>query len=259
VAAVSTLLHGNSLGTSEGGIAFCAVTLVETTDGNGDPYRIVVDPGSSGRRTALRAALGRRGLDRRDVHAVLLTHAHWDHMENLDEFPQATVFAHADELAYVAAPHDDDMATTGWTKAVLDAYDVRPIGIGDEVGRDVVVLDGRGHSAGTVAVSVTTDDGVAVITGDAIQDAVVAQHGRNALVFWDEEQAARSIARILAAADIVYPGHDRAFRRSASGAFEYVEDYRLTLTAPGRELELLDTRVDDRFAPLVLEPPRGRP
>jgi N-acyl homoserine lactone hydrolase len=254
MATVSTLLHGNSLDTTEGGIAFCAVTLIETTDGSGKPYRLIVDPGSSGRRSALATALRRRDLTANDVDAVVLTHAHWDHMENLDEFPRATIWAHPDEIAYVAAPHSHDTATPRWTHAVLAAYNVRPAGVGDELADGVVVLDGRGHSAGTIAVSVTTDSGVAVIAGDVIQNAVADQRRLNPLVFWNAEQAAMSITRILDAADVIYPGHDRAFRHSTSGAIEYVENYTLTLTGPSRDLASLKIETDDGFDPLVFEP-----
>ena len=254
MAIVHTLLHGNSLDSNEGGIAFCAVLLVESVDATGRAYRIVVDPGAAGRRTALRAALVAVGLHGKDIDAVVLTHAHWDHFENLDEFPQAAIWAHSDELAYVCAPHRDDFATPRWTNAVLDAYDVQAVDDGTELATDVTILGSPGHSAGTIAVSVTTPDGVAVIAGDAIQNVTAAQRRQNPLVFWDDAQASNSIERIVEVADVIYPGHDRAFRLSSSGAVEYTEQYTLRLTGPARDLALTTTRADEAPTRGIFEP-----
>ena len=73
-------------------------------------------------------------------------------------------------------------------------------------------------------------DGVAVIAGDAIQNSTVAVQRRNALVFWDDMLASRTISKLLEIADIIYPGHDQAFRIDAGNKAEYVQEFRLTLT-----------------------------
>ncbi|MBO0852035.1 MAG: hypothetical protein J2P20_21420, partial [Pseudonocardia sp.] len=94
----------------------------------------------------------------------------------------------------------------------------------------VEVVDAPGHSAGTIAVKVDTEDGVAVITGDSIQNSTVARERRNALVFWSDELATRTIDKLVTLADVIYPGHDQAFRIDARGNVEYVHDFQLTLT-----------------------------
>ena len=251
MALVRTLLHGNSLDSNEGGIAFCAVLLVESVDAAGRPYRIVVDPGASGRKKALRAALSAVELRGEDIDLVVLTHAHWDHMQNLDEFPHARIAIHPDELAYIRAPHSGDFATAGWTSAVLDTYDVQRVQDGTVLAADVAIIGSAGHSAGSIAVSAATPDGVAIIAGDAIQNAVAAQERQNPLVFWDTAQATASIGRLVEAGDVIYPGHDRSFRLSPSGAIEYTEHYTLGLTGPSRDLALATLVADDA-------PARGR-
>ena len=53
--------------------------------------------------------------------------------------------------------------------------------------------------------------------------------GRSPLVFWNETEASESIAKIVSAADVLYPGHDRPFRL-VDGAIEYTIPFQLTLT-----------------------------
>ena len=71
------------------------------------------------------------------------------------------------------------------------------------------IVDAPGHSAGSMAVAAATADGVAVIAGDAIQNSTVAVQRRNALVFWDDMLASRTISKLLEIADIIYPGQTR--------------------------------------------------
>ena len=52
---VETILDGYRLGSDQGSIAFCAVTLVQGIDDQGTLRRILVDTGHTGRRPALDA------------------------------------------------------------------------------------------------------------------------------------------------------------------------------------------------------------
>ena len=91
-----------------------------------------------------------------------------------------------------------------------------------------------------------------MIAGDAVQGGQVARHRRNALVFWDAALADHSVQRIVDLADVIYPGHDRAFRLDAAGQPEYLHDFELTLTGvtagqPGLDL------VDPPFQPVIMQ------
>jgi N-acyl homoserine lactone hydrolase len=251
---VQTLLQGSLLTTNQGEIAFCAVTLVEGPDAEGRTRRIVVDTGSSGRLGALTEALSRRGLTGSDIDTVVLTHAHWDHMQLLDPFDRAVFRVHPAELDYIRHPHAGDFATPRWTRAVLDRYDVREVTGDTELIPGVRIVEAPGHSAGTIAVAVDTPDGLAVVTGDAVQSVEVATARRNALVFWDEELANRSVARLVELADVLHPGHDRAFRLSASGAAEYVQDFDLTVTGLSASTPGLRFAPSPPFAPTISVP-----
>lgn len=251
---IQTLLQGSSLNTSQGGIAFCAVNLIEGPDASGGLRRVVVDTGSAGRVQALAQELSRRGLTGSDIDAVVLTHAHWDHMQNLDLFSRAAFFLHPAELDYIADPHPHDHATPRWTRAVLDRYDIRTVVEGSELMSGVEVLAVPGHSAGTIALKVSTADGTAVITGDSVQSGLVAQRRRNPLVFWDVEQADRAIGRVIGLAEVIYPGHDRAFRMSTAGALEYLQEFELTVTGPTGELAGMSLQPDPGFKPQAYLP-----
>src|ERR1700722_5395330 len=192
---VETVLDGYRLGSNQGAIAFCSVTLIEGLDAHGTLRRILVDTGHTGRRPALDAALSQRGLTRDSIDIVVCTHAHWDHIENLDIFTRAEVIMHPDERRYVRRPHPNDFACPDWMEAVIERYEdrIRVAGEGTALLPGVEIVSAPGHSAGTIAVAVATRDGIAVIAGDSIQNATVAREGRNALVFWNNEQATKSI------------------------------------------------------------------
>lgn len=251
---VDTLLEGYRLGTDQGSVAFCAINLIEGLDENGALKRIVVDTGHVGRRTDLDAALAQRGLGREDIDTVVCTHAHWDHIENLDIFTRAEVVLHTNERRYARRPHRNDFACPEWIGSVIDRYAdrIREVEEGVRLLPGVEVVDAPGHSAGTIAISVATDDGTAVVTGDSVQNSTVARERRNALVFWNDQLAARTIDKLVTIADVIYPGHDLPFRIASDGKVEYVHDFHLTLTGVSADQEGLEFRTDREFSQVIM-------
>lgn len=256
-AKVDTLLHGYQVESTVGDIAFCGVNLVEAPDGKGGVRRVVVDTGHFGRGVVLRQALAERGLSASDIDVLLLTHAHWDHVQGLQYFDNAVIMTHPRELDYISNPHGEDYATPAWTKAMLDQYDIRHATEGTELAPGVRVVEVPGHSPGTIAVAADTAQGTAVITGDSIQNALVAQHRRNALVFWNEAQANASVERIVDMADVIYPGHDQPFRIDAHNNVEYVAEFSFGLRRVTRDMPGLTFDLQPELKPLVLEAPEG--
>jgi len=117
---VEVLLQGYSLDTNVGLAGFCTVTLVEGVDANGEHKRLLFDPAHVGRRVVLYDALARRGLGPRDIDAVVLSHSHWDHIQNIDVFSHAPILIHPYERRYSLEPHVNDWATPAWTGAILE-------------------------------------------------------------------------------------------------------------------------------------------
>ncbi|WP_240139888.1 MBL fold metallo-hydrolase [Streptomyces sp. MUM 178J] len=227
---VDILLPGYAIDTDQGYPAFCGVFLIRGRAGTGERRNILVDAAHVGRRPFLWEALASHGLAAPDIDTVVLTHAHWDHVQNIDLFPHATLLIHAAERRYAHTPHANDWATPSWTGLLLEQLPIREVRDGHEVIPGVHILALPGHSPGSVGVVVETDAGRSVITGDALHFAQVARTRRNPLVFWDVEQAVRSIDRVVDLADVIYPGHDRPFRLTSRREIEYVEPFCLTVT-----------------------------
>lgn len=222
---IDVLMDGLPVRTGQGLVGFCSLILLE-----GD-QRTLVDVGHVGRRNVLLAALAERNLAPSDIDNIVLSHAHWDHAQNLDVFGTTRILMHPDERRYSDAPHPNDWATPAWTGAMLSIDDDRivPVEEGYEIEPGVRILHTPGHSVGHISLEVATDDGVAVVTGDALHYATAALTRKNPIVFWDEQQASDSITRVVEMADVIYPGHDRPFRVTAEGSIEYLRDFEFSL------------------------------
>lgn len=218
---LETVLQGFGVRSDEGTLGFCGVNLLR--DGN---RNILVDVGHVGRRVLLLERLKARGLAPADIDAIVLTHAHWDHCLNVDLFPNARLMLSAREHEYARRPHELDWATPSWTGAVLDRHRVVEVKDGDEIATNVRIMEVPGHSPGSIAVLVQTPDGVTGIVGDALPNSASVTAGICYLVFWSEDDARQSVARIMNTCDVVYPGHDRAFRIQG-GSFSYIESTRI--------------------------------
>jgi N-acyl homoserine lactone hydrolase len=226
---IDILMEGYSIGTDVGIIGFCSVLLIE------GERRVIFDSAHVGRRTYLEAQLQARGLTAAQIDLQVLSHAHWDHIQNCDLFDHAPMLIHRDERRYADAPHRNDWATPQWTGAVLKTLPLQEVGEGYEIMPGCRVIELPGHSPGSIGLEVETDDGGrAIICGDAIHNAAVARSGRNPLVFWNEEQANASIRRVAQSGAVIYPGHDRPFRLK-DGEVQYQTEFKLTITGAGPE------------------------
>ncbi|HEX3786560.1 MAG TPA: MBL fold metallo-hydrolase [Pseudonocardiaceae bacterium] len=201
---VEVLLQGYSTVSNQGSLGFCGVYLVDR--------RVLFDCGHAGRRRALLAALADRDLEPAAIETVVLSHAHWDHVQNVDLFDRARVLVHTDELGYLDTTPRHDPVMPPWTKQILAMVDTRPTGEGDEVAPGVRVIDLPGHSPGSIGLTVPTEHGLSVLTGDAVPSAKALRAGRLTNVFFDAAAADASLARVRHLAEVVYPGHDFPFR-----------------------------------------------
>ncbi|WP_030901643.1 MBL fold metallo-hydrolase [Streptomyces sp. NRRL F-5126] len=203
---VDTLLVGMGQSWGQGSSGFGAVYLV-TAHGR----RILFDCGHTGRRRALLAALGLRGLTPDDMDTLVLSHGHWDHFQNADLFQRAEVLLHPAEAAHLAAAPADDPFTPPWSAAVLTHCTVHDALDGQVLADGVSVVGLPGHTEGSVGLTVRTATGTALLTGDAVSSARALRTGRCTRVTAGEQAAARSLELVRARADVLYPGHDRPF------------------------------------------------
>lgn len=220
---IETLLPGMSWFTDIGRVSFCSILLITSED-----KRVLVDTGHAGRRVATLEALRTRGIQPTEIDYIFQTHAHFDHVQNFDLFPDAPVLLTPAELQYVQRPHPNDFGTPLWTAAALATTHTQAVSEGDEIARGVRVIELPGHSAGSAGLLLETEAGRIGVAGDAVAAGWSARDRMPAIVFWNEQQSRESIDKLLASADLIYPGHDRPFRL-VDGEIIYHEPFQLTI------------------------------
>lgn len=164
------------------------------------------------------AALSNLGVDAKTVSDVIITHCHYDHVGNLDAYPQARFHLQDEEM----------IAMTGRdvTHPLLKTYGRRNtltmVGLNYD-GRiafhhgDTKFAPGiefmliGGHSRGQMVIKVWTKRGWIYLASDAIHLYEEMEQERPFAVFWDLKQMLEGYRRVrheAASRDHVIPGHD---------------------------------------------------
>lgn len=211
--AYDVIVRGNNLALRDGFLGLANITLVFSADGP-----LLFDTGHHGNRPALLAGLARHGLGPADVKAVFLSHLHFDHCNNIDLFPRAKVMVGRREWDYAAAPHADDLFVPSMVREQLAKHDLELIEGEGRVGEGIRTLAVPGHTPGSYALALETGArGRVVLAGDAVKYVKEALAGRPDAAFGGEEAGGASIARILALADRIVPGHFPELEKTDSG------------------------------------------
>ena len=206
---IDVLTYGFSLVSDQGPFGFSTISLL-----NVGGQHVLVDTGPASRRTMLVKTLRGRGLSPEEIDLVVLTHMHWDHCSNADLFPNARVLVHPKEIDYANNPRRGDHNIAYYYADMLSRLRVEPVSDGDRIADGVSVMDTPGHTKGHVSVSVSMDGRDVLVSGDAMPDGGTVRRGLPYNVFWDVDDAAESVEKMVASADVFYPGHDRPFTLS---------------------------------------------
>ncbi|MFG2821756.1 MBL fold metallo-hydrolase [Kitasatospora sp. NPDC048365] len=180
-AAYTILTTGYTLSTGPG----VAATVSFVEDGE---RRVVIDPGMVASRDRILGPLAELGYGPDDVTDVVLSHHHPDNVLNVGLFGRARVHDHKAE--YLADQ---------WVDRDAEGYELTP---------SLRLIRTPGHSPEDITLLVGTADGVVAFAGDLwwrpdgpAEDPVAP----------DRDGLRASRERVLAAADVIVPGHGGPF------------------------------------------------
>ncbi|MBK1667947.1 hypothetical protein CKO28_07850 [Rhodovibrio sodomensis] len=208
------LVQGNSLALADGFLGLSSVVLLHT-----DAGPVLFDTGHHATKRRLLNGLARHGLAPREIRAVVLSHLHFDHANNLEMFPDAQVYLSAAEQAYARDPHPDDLYVPGHLLGQLAELETYTLAREGELWPGVRWLAAPGHTPGLIALVLeATPHGRVVLASDAIKTAREALERRCDLAFDTAARGSASIARLLdLEPDRVVPGHFPEMRRTPDG------------------------------------------
>jgi glyoxylase-like metal-dependent hydrolase (beta-lactamase superfamily II) len=156
-------------------------------------------------------ALARLGIDPAEVQQVVVTHLHYDHIGNLDLFPNAELIVARRELDFWTDPiaarphfaeHTDADAVAGLARAAA-AGRVRTVDEELEVAPGIAAIRVGGHSPGQLVLSVSTAGGGVLLASDAVH-------------YYDELETERPFAVLADLAD-VYRAYDTVRELAGGG------------------------------------------
>lgn len=218
------IVKGNSFKLSNAFIGLANLTLVESSEGP-----ILFDTGHYVNRHALIEGLAAKGYAPTDIPMVVLSHLHYDHSANIDLFPQAHVILARREWDYAAKPHPKDIFIPWKIRELLEDFKVTLVEEATDIAKDVNFFLVPGHTPGSGAVSLKTEEGLVVLAGDAIKYPKEWLLGRPDMVFDTFEHGAHSIRHIVEMADVIVPGHFQRAYRCSEGHFAWEQDTELDL------------------------------
>ncbi|MEL6361261.1 MAG: N-acyl homoserine lactonase family protein [Pseudomonadota bacterium] len=165
-------------------------------------------------------ALAKIGIDASTATDVILTHAHFDHMGTLDDYPNAQFHIQDAEMEHITgrdmthpafrlAYHPDDV------KLLVDLlFAGRLIFHRGDVtlapGLELILIGG--HARGQAVLRVHTKRGWVILASDAVHLFEEMDKERPFAIFYDLSvmlEGYRRISKLAGSRDLIVPGHDR--------------------------------------------------
>jgi glyoxylase-like metal-dependent hydrolase (beta-lactamase superfamily II) len=171
--------------------------------------------------------LDKAGYDRKSLRAIIVTHAHWDHVSGIPDFPGTPVWVTADERRYIREGGTIMSVARSFTAARYEEYGFeggRYLGFpkSHDVYGDgaIVIVPVPGHTPGSVIVFLATPHGKRyAMVGDLVwqREGITDREERpwllRRIADWDERGVSENLVRMVAIAKRIpemtlVPAHD---------------------------------------------------
>ncbi len=209
------LVNGNSLSFRGGFFGFSSIVLIEVPG----CAPILFDTGHHSTRLLLLEALKQHGLSPDAIGTVFLSHLHFDHINNIDLFPNADVYFGAQEWEYAQNPPPTDtfgsLAMNAYLKSRSPQLLVAQEG---ELKPGLFYRHAPGHTPGSYLLHFkNAANQTVVLAGDACKTYRELVTQVVASEFDEQQRGGATLKWIADNADIVVPGHFSELHRSPNG------------------------------------------
>lgn len=210
---MDVLVPGNNLSFAGGFFGFSAVVLLR----HPELGPILFDTGHHSTRHLLLQGLDRVGLAPGDIEHVFLSHLHFDHINNVDIFPNAQFYIPRLEWDYAKAPDPRDVFGSEPICDWLERRNLRMIGREGELAPGLFYRHAPGHTAGMTLLHFQDCAGhQVVVAGDACKTYRELVTGDAGEAFDPEERSAETLRWIRETADIIVCGHHPVLHRNGA-------------------------------------------
>jgi N-acyl homoserine lactone hydrolase len=211
---------------THGRLAWPSLPLIKAGGKN-----ILFDTGHYGVHKLLLQKLADRGLNPSDIDLLVISHGHWDHSLGFPLFPRAEVVIGERELEWALKvnPAENTTVPLYVMEHIADCPRLRTLKGDTELMPGITMIDTPGHTPGHMSMVLETAEGCVVLAQDAVKNRAefLARQADQTL---DAAATSASIERVAAVANVVIPGHDRAFRVE-QGRVTYTEELRVEILA----------------------------
>ena len=188
-------------------------------------------------------ALAKVGIDASKIEDLILTHAHFDHVGTLEDYPKARFHIQDEEMIHVTGR---DMSHASFRKAyhpddVKELIDLVYAGRMTFHNGDVELAPGiefiliGGHARGQAIVRVHTKRGWVVLASDAVHVYDETDHERPFAIFYDLMvmlEGYRTMNQLAGHRDLLIPGHDARVTKAYPPAAPGLEGLVMRLDLP---------------------------
>lgn len=173
--------------------------------------------GGSEHLQTLEEALGKLGKKPNDIEYIIATHLHFDHIANARVCKNAKVIVQEDELKFAYSPHA--LFSFTYPKELYVDLKFNVVNGEKEILPGIRVIPAPGHTPGTQAVGIETDQGLAIISGFCCTNATFEVPDEMKPIWpvftpgihCNALQAFDSALKIKGMADILIPQHEESF------------------------------------------------